>query len=282
MWSYELKIESYGRRPYCSCTVPTHEKAQSVVLRPLQSHPSRLFSKVLAQPRSEAHYCFSQCDRLRPPLRSLSAPRGPLTPPTMFPLALRAVRARTCATAPLLRASVSTATSSNQVPANDPVQRDVPPNVSQTNATPTSSEGSLDKGLQEDVVTGERLRTEQAPNYKGIWSRSQNPREVAMRGPRFEGTIMEDQPRPYAAIELIHKQPVRWSHDKMVSCDGGGGPLGHPRIFINLDKPQINVCTYCGLPFANEKHRSHLESLPESELSYPLGPRGDAAEVHGT
>jgi len=88
----------------------------------------------------------------------------------------------------------------------------------------------------------------------------------------------------------------------MVSCDGGGGPLGHPRIFINLDKPQINVCTYCGLPFvmtpllssqafvvfptnrvqANEKHRSHLESLPESELSYPLGPRGDAAEVHGT
>lgn len=35
----------------------------------------------------------------------------------------------------------------------------------------------------------------------------------------------------------------------MVSCDGGGGPLGHPRIFINLDKPKICWCTYCGLPF---------------------------------
>ena len=57
------------------------------------------------------------------------------------------------------------------------------------------------------------------------------------------------QPRPYAAIELIHKQPVRWTHDRTVSCDGGGGPLGHPRIFINVDKPQICWCTYCGLPF---------------------------------
>lgn len=57
------------------------------------------------------------------------------------------------------------------------------------------------------------------------------------------------QPRPYSAMELIHKQPVRWTHDRIVSCDGGGGPLGHPRIFINVDKPQICWCTYCGLPF---------------------------------
>lgn len=57
------------------------------------------------------------------------------------------------------------------------------------------------------------------------------------------------QPQPYAAIELIHKQPVRWTHDRVVACDGGGGPTGHPRIFINTDKPEINVCNYCGLPF---------------------------------
>lgn len=31
-----------------------------------------------------------------------------------------------------------------------------------------------------------------------------------------------------AAIELIHKQPVRWTKKRVVSCDGGGGPLGHP------------------------------------------------------
>jgi NADH dehydrogenase (ubiquinone) Fe-S protein 6 len=54
-----------------------------------------------------------------------------------------------------------------------------------------------------------------------------------------------------AAIELIHKQPVRWVKEKSVKCDGGGGPLGHPRIFINVDKPQICGCTYCGLPYVS-------------------------------
>ena len=75
-----------------------------------------------------------------------------------------------------------------------------------------------------------------------------------------------EQPRPYAAIDLIHQQPVRWTHDRIVSCDGGGGPLGHPRIFINTDKPQICWCTYCGLPFVRP-----LRSLStKSPLKYPI------------
>jgi NADH dehydrogenase (ubiquinone) Fe-S protein 6 len=108
------------------------------------------------------------------------------------------------------------------------------------------------------------------------------------------------QPQPLAAIELIHKQPVRWTHDRVVSCDGGGGPLGHPKIFINVDKPKINWCTYCGLPFvsvdplairgsrwairangggvqAHEHHRKLLESQPKT--SYPLVPQGEHTEV---
>ena len=52
-----------------------------------------------------------------------------------------------------------------------------------------------------------------------------------------------------AAIELIHKQHVRWTKERVVSCDGGGGPLGHPKIFINTDKPEIVPCGYCGVPF---------------------------------
>lgn len=59
------------------------------------------------------------------------------------------------------------------------------------------------------------------------------------------------QPQPSAAIELIHQQPVRWTHSRVVSCDGGGGPTGHPRIFINTDKPEIATCGYCGLPFVS-------------------------------
>jgi NADH dehydrogenase (ubiquinone) Fe-S protein 6 len=99
-----------------------------------------------------------------------------------------------------------------------------------------------------------------------------------MIGPRFEQTVMEHQPQPYAAIELIHKQPVRWQTKRVVGCDGGGGPLGHPRIFINVDKPQICYCTYCGIPFAHEQHRRFLQSLPSN--TYPLESTGDDAEVN--
>ncbi|KND95016.1 Lactobacillus shifted protein [Tolypocladium ophioglossoides CBS 100239] len=106
----------------------------------------------------------------------------------------------------------------------------------------------------------------QAPNRTDVWSRSQKTRSKAMTGPRFEQTTFDLQPQPLSAMELVHKQPVRWTHDRMVACDGGGGPAGHPRIFINTDKPEITACNYCGLPFANEHHRKHLESLPETSL----------------
>lgn len=32
----------------------------------------------------------------------------------------------------------------------------------------------------------------------------------------------------------------------VVACDGGGGALGHPRVYLNMgDKHQID-CPYCG------------------------------------
>ena len=102
-------------------------------------------------------------------------------------------------------------------------------------------------------------------------------------------------------MELIHQQPVRWTNEKVISCDGGGGPLGHPRVFINVDKPQINWCTYCGLPFvrssvmitscdnvafstnslqAHHHHRKFLESQPST--AFPLDPTGHPAELPGS
>ncbi|KAB8360828.1 hypothetical protein FH972_024562 [Carpinus fangiana] len=168
-------------------------------------------------------------------------------------------------------------TSEDAAVASNSNKKPAPHNVSATNATPTSSTGTTGAALQEFPEDAEKRRTLQAPNRAGVWAQSQRPREVAMAGPRFEQTIMEDQPRPLAAIELIHKQPVRWQHKRQVSCDGGGGPLGHPRIFINLDKPQVCWCTYCGTPYANEHHREYLESLPSTP--YPLEATGDAAET---
>ncbi|KAL8991169.1 MAG: hypothetical protein Q9177_000344 [Variospora cf. flavescens] len=154
---------------------------------------------------------------------------------------------------------------SDKVPTNDPKPPEAAQNVSETNETPVSAMGLRDKPFREMTQDSERQRTMQAPNRSEPWSRSQMPRERGMSGPRFEQTIMEYQvrehrchfenllvkyrvfanhraiqPQPQAAIELIHKQPVRWTKQRVVSCDGGGGVLGHPRIFINVDKPQIN------------------------------------------
>ncbi|KAI9860915.1 MAG: hypothetical protein M1813_005594 [Trichoglossum hirsutum] len=175
---------------------------------------------------------------------------------------------------PVLRA-YSSASTNDPIPTNDPSKGNQ--NVPNTNAVPTTSMNPNSYTLQELSDKREQRRVMQSPNRERTWSRSQQPRSKAMVGPRFEQTIMEDQPQPQAAIGLIHRQPVRWVKERVVSCDGGGGPLGHPRIFINVDKPEIAHCTYCGLPFANHHHRAHLESLPQT--SYPLTSQGDTAVV---
>ncbi|MDD2863035.1 MAG: zinc-finger domain-containing protein [Acidiphilium sp.] len=33
-------------------------------------------------------------------------------------------------------------------------------------------------------------------------------------------------------------------HDRVVACDGGGEPLGHPRVFLKIEDEAI-VCPYC-------------------------------------
>lgn len=67
-------------------------------------------------------------------------------------------------------------------------------NTSATNATPPAVEDTeYAAALTESVEEGERARKLQAPNREKTWSRSQQAREVAMTGPRFEQTNMELQ-----------------------------------------------------------------------------------------
>ncbi|OLL22929.1 Lactobacillus shifted protein isoform B [Neolecta irregularis DAH-3] len=94
----------------------------------------------------------------------------------------------------------------------------------------------------------------EAPNRNLTWSLSQRPKAEAMTGPRFEQTDMAAQPNPSAAIELIAREPVRIVQGRIARCDGGGGPLGHPAVFINIDKPKPQPCGYCGLRFQQEGH----------------------------
>ena len=36
---------------------------------------------------------------------------------------------------------------------------------------------------------------------------------------------------------------------EVVACDGGKGPLGHPRVFLNMEGRGEIDCPYCGRRF---------------------------------
>eukprot|EP01104_Vermistella_antarctica_P020686 TRINITY_DN8968_c0_g1_i1.p1 TRINITY_DN8968_c0_g1~~TRINITY_DN8968_c0_g1_i1.p1 ORF type:complete len:138 (-),score=25.94 TRINITY_DN8968_c0_g1_i1:38-451(-) len=59
--------------------------------------------------------------------------------------------------------------------------------------------------------------------------------------------------QPESAQDLINEVPPIEIAANSVQCDGGGGALGHPRVFINLDKGGAHSCGYCGLRFTRKK-----------------------------
>ncbi|KAH9178709.1 ubiquinone oxidoreductase 20 kd subunit [Lactarius sanguifluus] len=95
----------------------------------------------------------------------------------------------------------------------------------------------------------------QSPNRAATWSTSQHPRPAGQSGPRFEQTVMDLQPNPLSAMELLANEPVRLIHDRKAVCDGGSGPLGHPKIYINLDQPGPRSCG--GLRYEQAPHHGH-------------------------
>lgn len=46
--------------------------------------------------------------------------------------------------------------------------------------------------------------------------------------------------RFFLAIDLIAEIPPKECTERVVNCDGGDGPLGHPKVYINL------VCLFNG------------------------------------
>uniref|UniRef100_A0A3Q3IHG1 NADH dehydrogenase [ubiquinone] iron-sulfur protein 6, mitochondrial n=1 Tax=Monopterus albus TaxID=43700 RepID=A0A3Q3IHG1_MONAL len=57
------------------------------------------------------------------------------------------------------------------------------------------------------------------------------------------------------AIKLVAEEPVTYVETRVVFCDGGGGALGHPKVYINLDKDtKVGTCGYCGLQFKQKHH----------------------------
>lgn len=49
--------------------------------------------------------------------------------------------------------------------------------------------------------------------------------------------------------------------ERRVACDGGGGALGHPRVFLQIDTTDEVVCPYCS-------HRFVLGENEEAEAGH--------------
>lgn len=120
-------------------------------------------------------------------------------------------------------------------------------------------------GLTKDELKNNEF-ARQAPNRQAVWSKSQESRlEIIAKYPsRFVQRDLDKQPRPYAAIDLIAQEPIRYLSHAMGSvavCDGNRESTlqGHPKVFINLDQPKAHTCGYCGLRYAKEEYRELIE-----------------------
>ena len=42
--------------------------------------------------------------------------------------------------------------------------------------------------------------------------------------------------------------------DHRIACDGGGGSLGHPRVFLEMGEAHEVTCPYCDRQFVLDEH----------------------------
>jgi hypothetical protein len=75
--------------------------------------------------------------------------------------------------------------------------KESPADAQKTKDAAATTANGQDAALTETPAdAAAEMRAMQAPNRQGTWTRSQQAREKAMSGPRFEQMVMEDQVRP--------------------------------------------------------------------------------------
>ena len=57
--------------------------------------------------------------------------------------------------------------------------------------------------------------------------------------------------RPMSARVETVAEPIKVD-SKNIACDGGGGQLGHPRVYLAFDDARQASCPYCGQKFVYE------------------------------
>jgi len=67
------------------------------------------------------------------------------------------------------------------------------------------------------------------------------------------------------AIDLVAADPIVVTELRTV-VSTGGGPLGHPKVYINVDKNQVHVCDYSGRRFIKKKF--YNEAVHGKSITY--------------
>ncbi len=66
-------------------------------------------------------------------------------------------------------------------------------------------------------------------------------------------TLPPNAAPPGAPSEVIHVDDV------VVACDGGGGPLGHPRVFLRIEGRET-MCPYCSRVYVLNEGAGHASA----------------------
>jgi len=82
------------------------------------------------------------------------------------------------------------------------------------------------------------------------------------------------------AIDLIREDPVVVCTKRVVSSNSGG-PLGHPKVYINLDKPGMHICGYSGRKFVLKKYYDEKTMGPSISFGEYLRQIGEEDDDDG-
>jgi len=88
--------------------------------------------------------------------------------------------------------------------------------------------------------------------------------ETDPRRIRFQNVTGKEVNRNFA-IDLVADDPIVVTELRTV-VSTGGGPLGHPKVYINVDKNQVHVCDYSGRRFIKKKF--YNEAVHGKSISY--------------
>ena len=50
------------------------------------------------------------------------------------------------------------------------------------------------------------------------------------------------------------------TRSRRVACDGGDGPLGHPRVFLTIGPENVVVCPYCSRVYRYRETTADLDA----------------------